>query len=114
MGPKLMLSSVPMDNWASEQNAWTASRSESTITMSVTSVPIWKPHPAPPAPMADGALQEPFGVRAITRPDPTLALKKKPALITVRNAIPAHPCSSSIGMESSPSRGLLFVKFKSV
>ena len=41
--------------------------------MSVTSPPICRPQPAPAVQTADGALQPPSRVRAITRPLPTRA-----------------------------------------
>lgn len=57
-------------------------------TKSVSSRPIWPPKPAPAVAMAEGALQEPSGRRATTRPEPKRAEPRKPALITVRTAIP--------------------------
>jgi hypothetical protein len=57
-------------------------------TKSVSSKPIWPPKPAPPVAMAVGALHEPSGRRAITRPLPKRAEPRKPAFMTVRIARP--------------------------
>ena len=83
--------------------------------MSVTSPPICKPQPAPAVQTADGALQPPSRVRAITRPLPTRAEKKKPACIVVRKARPQADAMRSTGTWSdAPSNALSAQKFRSV
>jgi hypothetical protein len=66
----------------------TAAASLRMKTKSVSSKPIWPPKPAPPVPIADGALQVPSARRATTMPLPYRAEPRKPALITVRIASP--------------------------
>lgn len=69
-------------------NARTASSLLRTTTNSDRSAPAWRPNPTPPVPMHEGADQDPSGKRAMTTPDPTLALQTKPALTTVKMARP--------------------------
>jgi hypothetical protein len=66
----------------------TAAESLRIKTKSVSSNPICPPNPAPPVPIAEGALQVPSASRATTIPLPYLAEPRKPALITVRIASP--------------------------
>lgn len=57
-------------------------------TKSVISSPSCPPTPAPPVPIAEGALHVPSARRATTTPFPYLAVPMKPPLITVRIARP--------------------------
>ena len=86
MGPALALMFPPIVTFPPIENARTASSELSTITNSVTSAPIWRPHPTPPVAIQDGADQEPSGSLAITIPEPAFPEKTKPvgnALSTV-------------------------------
>ena len=66
----------------------TAAASFRMNTKSVSSKPIWPPKPAPPVPIAEGALQVPSASLATTIPLPYRAEPRNPALITVRIASP--------------------------
>jgi hypothetical protein len=70
------------------ENVRTAAASLRMNTKSVSSKPICPPNPAPPVPIADGALQVPSASRATTIPLPYLADPRKPAFITVKMASP--------------------------
>jgi hypothetical protein len=74
------------------ENVRTAAASFRMNTKSVSSKPICPPNPAPPVPMAEGALQVPSASLATTMPLPYRADPRNPALITVRIA---RPCASS-------------------
>jgi hypothetical protein len=73
------------------ENVRTAAASLRMKTKSVSSKPICPPKPAPPVPMADGALHVPSASLATTTPLPYRADPRNPALMTVRIARPyAH------------------------
>lgn len=79
----------------------TALRSLRIKTKSVSSKPIWPPKPAPAVAMALGALQEPSGRRATTRPLPKRPEPRKPALRTVMMARPLALARMEGGMTLS-------------
>lgn len=54
------------------ENALTAESVFNRNTQSVREAPMESPTPMPPVPIADGALQDPSEVRAITIPVPSL------------------------------------------
>src|SRR5258706_14093019 len=78
MGPAVALMFPPIVTFPPIENARTASSDLSTTTKSVTSAPIWKPHPTPPVAIQEGADQEPSGSLAITIPEPACPEKTKP------------------------------------
>ena len=88
IGPAVALMFPPMVTFPPNENARTASSLFRTITKSVMSAPICKPHPRPPVAMHEGADQEPSGSRAMTRPEPAFPEKTKPALMTWKMARP--------------------------
>lgn len=89
IGPAAALIFPPMVTFPPMEKARTASSLLSTITKSVMSAPIWRPHPTPPVAMQEGADQEPSGRRAMTMPEPALPENMKPALSTEKTARPA-------------------------
>ena len=90
MGPAAAEMLPPMVTFPPNANARTASSLFSTMTKSVMSAPIWRPHPTPPVAMHEGADHEPSGSRAMTRPEPALPENTKPALITEKMARPGE------------------------
>jgi len=70
------------------EKARTASSLLRTMTKSVISAPIWRPHPRPPVAMQEGADHEPSGSRAMTIPEPAFPENTNPALITWKMARP--------------------------
>jgi hypothetical protein len=82
MGPAVALMLPPIVTLPPNENARTASSLLRTITKSVMSAPICKPHPTPPVAMHDGADHDPSARREMTRPDPALPEKTKPAFAT--------------------------------
>lgn len=88
-GPAAALMFPPIVTFPPMENARTASSLFRTMTNSVISAPICKPQPTPPVAIHDGADHEPSGRRAMTRPDPALPEKTKPALSTAKTARPA-------------------------
>ena len=89
MGPAAALMFPPMVTLPPMENARTASSLLRIMTKSVMSAPIWRPQPTPPVAIQDGADHDPSGRRAMTRPEPALPEKTKPALITEKTARPA-------------------------
>jgi hypothetical protein len=88
IGPAVAATLPPIVMFPPKEKARTASSELRTMTKSVTSAPIWRPHPNPPVAMHDGADHEPSGSLAMTIPEPTLPEKTKPALITWNTARP--------------------------
>jgi len=82
IGPADALMFPPIVIFPPIENALTESSLFSTMTKSVISAPIWRPHPSPPVAMHDGADQEPSGRRAMTTPEPAFPEKTKPAFST--------------------------------
>ena len=123
IGPAAALILPPIVTLPPIENARTASSELSTITKSVMSAPIWRPHPRPPVAMHEGADQEPSGRRAMTRPEPALPENTKPALMTWKTArpgggvqvrmrtrdgwvdVPRACCRTALGMELSADSG---------
>jgi hypothetical protein len=90
IGPALAAMFPPIVTFPPNERALTASSLLSTITKSVISAPIWRPHPIPPVAMQEGADQDPSGSRAMTMPEPAIPENTKPALTTLKMARPVQ------------------------